>query len=119
MIEILNTKDFNKFFKQEESKECLLVFSKDNCPHCSIATKHIEALVNNFNDVHVFLIQSDIEKELTLKYNIRVVPTCLILNKEGIVTRTESGQKTLSIYKGMFGSLSTQKVESSLRLLGF
>lgn len=115
----INTKKLNIFLTKKHSKECLLLFLKLNCFHCKIVKKRLESLIPDFNDVKIFMIDINQEKELSNIFNIHIVPTCILLDKNGKIKRIESGAKPSSIYEGMLSDISLKKVNASLRLLGF
>lgn len=109
----------NEYKNREALKECLIVFTKASCPHCEVVKKRLDMLIPSFEDVPVVMIDSTVERDLVKEFDIRTVPTCVIVDKKGAIIRSESGAKPSSVYEGMLGSLSIKEVSASLRLLGF
>jgi len=84
----VNEKTFEKLAKQNPDKYILLYFTANWCPPCSKTLPIITTLSSSilFKNKILFLnVDVDFESNLTKKYNIRNVPTILILkNKETI-----------------------------------
>jgi thiol-disulfide isomerase/thioredoxin len=84
----INYDNIKNTINEENGKKNILVFLSKRCPHCQKYEKNThDRLVNELKDKYnIKKIYDDNEKneELFKKYNIKYVPTLLIVNKDSV-----------------------------------
>lgn len=72
-----------------------LIFSASWCVNCTVLKNNLKESGVVFDEVNV---DSDLGREMAIKYGIRSLPTTLFTDKEGVVIKTIIGVKPVSEY---------------------
>ena len=73
----------NENFKTEVSKGvCLVDFYADWCGPCKMIAPVLEEIANERNDFNILKLDVDNNKEVSMEYGVRNIPTLLIM-KDG------------------------------------
>lgn len=72
-----------------------LIFSAAWCGNCTVLKNNLKESGVVFDEVNV---DSDLGREMAIKYGIRSLPTTLFTDKDGVVIKTIIGVKPVSEY---------------------
>lgn len=76
-------------FSDEEKRPTLIIFSADWCSHCKKAKADInndKELSETIKNYYIVMADYDVDKDLVDGYNIKKIPTFVIINK-GMVNK--------------------------------
>jgi thioredoxin 1 len=84
------TKDFaisnnHEEIKQEDKDKIILIFGAEWCKYCLLLKNNLETL--NLDNYKIYFIDVDENKELKIKYDVKSLPTSIILSNEKIISK--------------------------------
>ena len=79
----INDKNFKTIKKKNSSY--ILIFSSNNCPHCKTVIeffkKFVKAEGNKYQDVSIFIVESEKATKMLSNFNIRSFPTTFFVSE--------------------------------------
>ena len=78
-------------FSDEEKRPTLVIFSADWCSHCKKAKEDInndKELSETIKNYYVVMADYDVDKDLVDGYNVKKIPTFVIINKGTVNKKT-------------------------------
>lgn len=78
-------------FSDEEKRPTLVIFSADWCSHCKKAKEDInndKELSETIKNYYVVMADYDVDKDLVDGYNVKKIPTFVIINKGAVNKKT-------------------------------
>lgn len=72
------------FVSEEQNKKIFILFKSEQCHWCENQKKVLKnnEVLNSLSEYVVYYVDTNKEKELSLKYNIKAVPVLLVINNK-------------------------------------